>query len=206
MNSKLLFKAAFVRGELDDFERQSCIKKDVRIDFILENVFSYLLPNVYNFDALCSTNEKEKHLIEKIKKILNAFRDSYSDPVKILCAELTVINEENISSILLDVADELFSEGITWSKIIAFFAFVGELTTMCIKRKLPKSLVNVMYESFSRLVKVKLESWIDDHDGWEGLTSLSIVTQPEHLLRISKPSWAKSVLNATNRLISQFKR
>lgn len=63
-----------------------------------------------------------------------------------------------------------------------------------------------MYESFSRLVKVKLESWIDDHDGWEGLISLSVVTQPEHLLRISKPSWAKSVLNATNRLISQFKR
>lgn len=167
MAPNLLFKAAFVRGELDDFEKRHYTKNDIiRTDFILENVFSYLLGDNYNFDAISAMNKKEKEIFNGMKETLNAFRDSYAGPVKSLCAEIDVITEDTVGSILLGVSNELFSEGITWSRIIAFFVFVGELTIMCIYKNLPKSIVDVMYECFSRLVKEKLESWIEDHDGW----------------------------------------
>lgn len=138
----------------------------VRTDFILENVFSYLVRDIYNFTAISPMNKKEKDVFEGMKETLNAFKDDYAYSVKSLCAEIGLITEDNVGSILLGVSNEVFSEGITWSRIIAFFVFVGELTIMCIYKKLPKSIVDVMYECFSRLVKEKLESWIEDHDGW----------------------------------------
>lgn len=167
MAPNLLFKAAFVRGELENFDKRPYTKNDiVRTDFILENAFAYLLENHYKFDAISAMNKKENDVWDHMKETLDAFRDSYASPVKNLCAEIDIINEDTVGSILLGVSNELFSEGITWSRIIALFVFVGELTIMCISKKLPKSIVDVMFECFSRLVKEKLESWIEDHDGW----------------------------------------
>lgn len=201
MASNLLFKAMFVRGELDDFEKRYYTKEDIiKTDCILENVFSYLLRDHYNFNTICKMYKKEKHVFETIKETLNFFRNKYGDLVKILCSEMDDIDEDTVDSVLLGVAHALFSEGITWSRIIAFFHFVGELTITCIIRKLPNSLVDVIYECFSKCVKVKLESWIEDHDGWEGVSSLSVSIQ-EHLLNISKLSCSKSLLYATRKQI-----
>lgn len=200
MTKNSLFRAAFLYGELDASEKQSYIKRYIiRTDFILENVFSHLVQKYYQFDAISPMNEKEKHLFEKLKEIINAFRDHYTGPVKNLCAEIDVICENTVGSIILGVANELFSEGITWSKILAFFVFIGELTVMCIVKKLPKSIVDVLYECFSRLVKEKLESWIEDHNGWEGIKSLSVVTKQKHSL---KTSWKKNLFHIACQVIN----
>lgn len=186
-----LFKAVFTRGKLDDFEKRHYAKENIiRTDFILENTFSYLVCNHYKFDAISNMNKREKDIFENIKKTLHAFRESY--PIKNMCEEIDVINEDTVDSILLDVSNELFSEGITWSRIIAFFVFVGELTITCIEKKLLNSIVDVMYECFSRLVKEKLESWIENHDGWEGL---SISIQTENEFKTSNPSWFNNLLS-----------
>lgn len=72
MTSKLLFKTMFVRGELDDFEKRYYTKEDIiKTDCILENIFSYLLRDHYNFNTICKMNKKEKHVFETIKEYLN---------------------------------------------------------------------------------------------------------------------------------------
>lgn len=205
MASNSLFKAAFMSEELDNFENRYYTKENIiRTDFILENVFSYLVCNHYEFDAISRMNKKEKETFEKLKETINAFRESYIDPIEKWCEEIDVINEDDVGSILLTVSNELFSEGITWSRIIAFFIFVGELTITCIKKKLPKLIADVIYESFSRLVKERLESWIEDHDGWEGINSLSISIQKENVLKTSDPSWIKNLFYRTCEMISSI--
>lgn len=202
MPPNLIVKAAFVRGELNDLQKKDFFGKDViRTDFILQNMFAYLVKDQYKFDAISAINKREKDVLEGMKETVDAFRLNYASTVKSLCAEIDLITEDTLGSVLLGVSNELFSEGITWSRIIAFFVFVGELTILCVSRKISKSIVDVMYECFSRLVNEKLQSWIDDHDGWEGITSLSVVAQQENSLKISNPGWAKSLLYGTVRMI-----
>lgn len=111
MTNNLRFKSTFLREELDNF---GYTKADIiRTDFVLENVFSYLVRDHYDFNAISGMNEKENHLIEKTKEILNAFTETYTDSVKQMCAEIININEDDVGSILLGVGNELFAEGIT---------------------------------------------------------------------------------------------
>lgn len=187
----------FVRGELDDVEKRYYTKENIiKTDCILENIFSYLLRDHYNFNTICKMNKKEKHAFETIKEYLNLFVNEYADILKTLCAEIDDINEDTVGPVLLGVADAVYCEGTTWSRIIAFCIFVGELTIMCIQRKLPNSIVDVIYECFTKYVIENLKSWIEDHGGWEGVSCLSVSKQ-EHLSRISRPSWSRTLLYAT---------
>lgn len=99
--------------------------------------------------------------------MLNQFKDEHD--LRNQCLEIHPINEDTVDYILSDVSNELFSEGITWFRIITFFCFVRELTHVIISRKLPKSLVNVIFNHFSKFVHEKLELWIQDHHGWESI-------------------------------------
>lgn len=175
----------------------------VRTDFVLENVFSYLVRAHYNFTAITAVNQKERYVLEGIKETLNAFKEGYEHSVKSLCTKLdiSIITEDYVGSILFGVSNEVFAEGITWSHIITFFVFVGELAILSISQNLPESVVAAIYESFSVLVKEKLVTWIEDHNGWEGCTSLSIVAEQENLIEMTNRSWAKSFFHTTIRVI-----
>lgn len=190
-----LFKLAFL-GE-DDYLKRCTKDNRIRTDFILENVFSYLLQDFYEFDAICAINDKETNTLNHMKKILRTLKESSKGSLKSLCFELDDINEDKVGSILLGVAHELFSEGITWSRITAFIIFVGELTIMCLSQKLPTSIVDAMYESFSRLVKEKLETWIEDHNHWEGIFELSV----ENNNQLKESNWAKVLWHTTVRIV-----
>lgn len=201
MAENVLLKSTFMRKEIDCFEERCYNKEEIiRTDFLLENIFSYLLRDHYNFDAISPMNEKEKQVFEGTKEILDVFRDSYAIPVKNLISEINV-EEITIGSTLLSVSNELFSEGITWSRIIAFFVFVGELTVI---KKLPPSLVDVIYECFSRLVKEKLESWIEDHNGWDTLKKLSVVFQQENSFKASNTNWVSTLLHNVIQMIRNY--
>lgn len=190
----------------DEMERRIYTKEDImRTDFFLENVFSYLIRDYFNFHHINAINKKEKLVIEKTTKILDNFKDYYNAPVKKLCAEVGSINEDNIACILLGVSNALFSEGITWERIIAYFVFVGELAITCIKRNLPESTVDVMFESFSRLVKDKIESWVDDHGGWEECAKTPMYEEKQKSPETSKSSWVRILLYKIMKMVySQF--
>lgn len=142
---------------------------NVRTAFLLKNIFSYMLENKYKFHTICAKNWIEKDTFKNFKEILDRFKDEYGYIVRNQCFQLDPINEDTVDSILSEVGNELFSDGITWNQIIAFFCFVGELTLVVISKKLPNSLVDVIFEYFSKFVNENLELWIQDHDGWEGI-------------------------------------
>lgn len=184
------FKAAFLRGECFASEPKN---DAIRTDFLLENIFSYMLGDRHNFDAISNLNAKERETLEIYKRTLDNFADIYDQPLKNLCAELDGINEDVVCRVLSGIVDELFSEGITWSRIIAFFVFVKQLASMCIQKELPVSIVDVIFENFSLLVKTKLESWIEFHGGWDGIMSFQI---EEKSFRVRKASCVKILFHA----------
>lgn len=160
------FRADFITGE-----RNVSKKDSVRTDTLLRNIFAYMLRNKYNFDTATTMNEKEKDILEIYKTELDFFGNEKGQKIRNQFTELDVVNEDTIiDSVLYAVADELFSEGITWSLIIAYFVFVKEFTLFCIyDKKLKKSIVDVVFECFAGFVKQKLKRWIEDHGNWEGI-------------------------------------
>lgn len=162
MPPHLLLKPTFI----ENFDKNDCNEKDkVRTDFVLQNIYSYSLRNKYEFNAVCAMNKEEEFVMRELEGTVYAFQTNYGGNVKSLCTELE-ITEDTIGTVILGVSNELFSDGITWSRIIALFVFVGELTLLCLSRKFPERIVDEIYECFCKLVKEKLKGWIDDHGGW----------------------------------------
>ncbi|KAG8201614.1 hypothetical protein JTE90_012685 [Oedothorax gibbosus] len=205
MAPNLLVKAAFVRGDYDSSKPVPDETKTIRTDFILQNVFAHLIKNGSSFQAIPPQNYKEEKVISDIIDIVNSFRMNYLSTIQNLCSQLEFSND-TMGTVLSGVANELFCEGITWSRIIALFVYVGELTLLCLVKNYSSDLVNVMYECFRKLVKENLSGWVEDHGGWEGIQSLckSRGESNRHLPENSLPSdkgWAKSILHGTVRMI-----
>lgn len=195
MSSNTLFESAFLQSDHFSFE----LKNDtIRTNFLLENIFSYMLGSKYDFAFLPALNAKERDTLELYKRTLDIFEDTYD--LKYICDE---INEETLCNTLFKVADELFSEGITWSRIIAFFVFVKHLTHIYIqKADLPTFLVDEIFESFSKSVKMtSLESWIEFHGGWEGISSFQIEKKK---FRAKKVSWVKILFHGVIKTFGIF--
>lgn len=170
MPLNLFVKTAFVRGSEQYGNRQY---DGVRTDFILQNVYSYLLSGRHRFNRIPHMNKIEEEVLKQFKEIVDAFRIDYVVTVKSLCTELNV-SIETVGSILHGIADELFSDGITWSRIIALSVFVGELTLSCLSRGFAEFIADLVYECFSALVKEKLEPWVLDHGGWSSIGQLNL--------------------------------
>ncbi|XP_015908556.1 apoptosis regulator R11 [Parasteatoda tepidariorum] len=154
-------------SESEIFSKRSAI----RTDYILQNLYKHLIKDVCCFEAICPANKNEEELFTELKKILDDFKFRNGSKIDILCSQL-VISMDTLGSALYGVSNELFVEGYTWSRIIAFFVFVSILTVQCVENNLSENVVDVMYENFCRLVKENLKPWIDDHGGWEGFLSL----------------------------------
>lgn len=164
MFRRLLVKAAFVR---DGEEVQYDLKTGVRTDFITRSIYSYLLSQRYHVQCIRPMNGKEEEVLEKLKAIVNTFRNEYATTVRRLCTEID-LTVETVGITFQGVSNELFSDGITWSRIVAFLVFAGEITLLCLSRGKSPIIVDVVYECLSSLVKEKLEYWIFDHGGWAG--------------------------------------
>lgn len=85
--------------------------------------------------------------------------------MKKLCSGLDPINE--FDRILLDIFNIVFSEGISWSKILGFIDFAGELAIKCIS-KYPEA-TDAFYKSFDSLLKLELQAWVQEHGDWMGV-------------------------------------
>ena len=188
---------ALMKSKDDSFKYHDTKTNNIRTNFILKNVYAFLLKDYYNFDAeMYATNQNEKNVLKCIEKNLTIFRDFYKIEMKNFVETINIMDKSYIESVLLKTANVLFEDGITWCRIIAYFSFVGELGIWCISKNLPISFINDLYESFKHFVDIKLEKWIQDHDGWEGILT---VFESEELVKeeISKSDWIKRMLQVT---------
>lgn len=143
--------------------------ESVKSDFLIKNIFSYMIQKQYKINIPNAKNLKEKETLENIKGIIYQFSNQCGSDLRNECLKIDPINEDTVQFIVSNIFNELFSEGITQIKIVTFFAFIGELTRIAIARKVPNSLVDEIFRQFSKCVHEKLELWIQDHGGWASL-------------------------------------
>ncbi|GIX76114.1 apoptosis regulator BAX [Caerostris extrusa] len=175
MPPNLLVKAVpnlLFRGGYDSDDSNKTVDESViRTDFILQNIFSYLLRDPDDFQPICAANVQEEKVFVEYQVIVDEFKQNYSSDLQDLCAELE-FKTNKLASTLQGVCNELFSEGITWSRLVSFFVFVGELTCKFQVRYADFS-IDSMYRCFYNIVTKDLYTWVQDHGGWEGIEAVS---------------------------------
>ena len=180
------------RIQIFEPKRYYTVNDIIRDDFILENIYAFLLESYCFFNCnIRAMNQKEKKVLEHIKKLIKIFIKDYEDSVAKLVKEIGDFNENEFSFILFNVGEELFADGITWSRIIAFFIFVRGLGIQSISKKLPTSWIDVLCECSARFVKEKLCSWIENQGGWEEILTLDAT---EKKIVKEEPNWIRRLL------------
>lgn len=111
--------------------------------------------------------------VNKVGNALRSLADEFSSQFKEqfveMCDQLEV-SEATMQMTIEGVANELFSDGIKWARIVAFFVFGSELAIHCKKRNWP-NLINTIALSLSSYISEKLLPWINDHGGWVSIFS-----------------------------------
>ncbi|XP_046843978.1 uncharacterized protein LOC124438035 [Xenia sp. Carnegie-2017] len=60
----------------------------------------------------------------------------------------------------------LFRDGITWAKVIAFYAFISALVVECITKGNCQYIVNIIY-AVKQFIDGELVPWIKENEGWD---------------------------------------
>lgn len=151
-----------------------------------------MLGDKYNFNAICALNKKENDILENFKRSVDFYRNIVRNLAKTPCGDN--ISEDDINSILSDIAEALFCKSwdITWGKIISFFVYVGEITL--VSKKLSATSLDAIFQFFSRLVAQKVEYWVQNHGDWENMPLNRILDKN----LASKPFWAPITISMTD--------
>lgn len=104
-----------------------------------------------------------------LRSLGDEFKTRYHDSFVEMTENLD-IQASTAYATFLGVANELFSEGCTWSRIVALFVFASEMALVC-QRKNENELVNEVAQWLTAYITNNLSSWIRDHDGWDGLVT-----------------------------------
>lgn len=102
-----------------------------------------------------------------LRILADEFTAQFKDQFTEMCRQLT-LTADNIDPTVEGVANELFSDGIKWARIVAFFVFGCELALQC-RDTNAHELISVLAHSISAYVTQKLLPWINNHGGWAGL-------------------------------------
>lgn len=102
-----------------------------------------------------------------LRSLADEFSMHFKDRFVEMCDKIE-INEVTLKPTIDGIANELFSEGIKWTRIVTFLVFCSELAEHCKEHNWP-NLINVIAYSLSSYISEKLLPWINDHGGWEGL-------------------------------------
>lgn len=129
-------------------------------------------------DQICqSLNEISNELQEYITK-------AYNERFKKITADLD--SHTSDYEALNTVADELFLEGITWSRIVTFFYYHAELSSRVLDQPKKSSeerhrtVANII-EWMCKYIDDNLSQWIDrEGEGWLGLTKQTTNGSLEH--------------------------
>lgn len=164
----------------------------VRTDYLLKNMYAYMLKKHYPFDTVEAVNDKEKDVLEFLKKILKEYRNFSSDNTIKRCQKIPDFNEKQLKPILLTMFHEIFPDDIRWCKIIGYIDFIGKFAVECIMRKLPREAVQEVYIHSVNIFSEHLDDWIEKHGGWMGIYCISPL----------KPSWVQFLSKTAVKIIA----
>lgn len=119
----------------------------------------------------CPPLPRPSKVVLVLRTLGDEFLAKYRDEFVQMCGRLD-LTPSVAQTAFLDVLNELFSEGITWSRIVGAFAFSFELSAHCVEKNW-SDLVDGIASWLSSYVCTRLLPWIQDHGGWDGLVAFS---------------------------------
>lgn len=135
-------------------------------NFLQYKLVEYPLP-IPNIVREASRHHNTNKACNALILLADEFSLQFREQIAEICYLLDV-NEETMKFTIEGVANELFSDGIKWVRVVALFVFGGELVIHC-KNRSWVELINTIAVSLSSYISEKLLLWINDHGGWEGL-------------------------------------
>lgn len=136
----------------------------VRTNFILANTFTHLRKSVHPMELtkLPALNAKEERVLKRVFKFCNIIHHFHFAKIYYLVCSFFQVEKNKLEELLYSLYDQLFTNGITWSRILLF---IDIITFFAITHS-PNDL---LFKYFSKIVAEKLQPWIDEHDGWEAI-------------------------------------
>lgn len=112
----------------------------------------------------CPPLPRPSKVVLVLRTLGDEFLAKYRDEFVQMCGRLD-LTPSVAQTAFLDVLNELFSEGITWSRVVGAFAFSFELSAHCVEKNW-SDLVDGIASWLSSYVCTRLLPWIQDHGGW----------------------------------------
>lgn len=148
-----------------DEERTSDIVRNASTicnDYIFRKVWDYgLEPSHLDFeeselDISYDIYYAGQNLEKKYPKVY------YGIPRKI---GLAVESKKGINEMLTEILAKLFSDGVSWSKLLSMFAVAGSFAVECVRKGYPEH-TGVVTRSVENFVALHLTDWLIGKGGW----------------------------------------
>ena len=98
-----------------------------------------------------------------LRKLADQIEEQYPSLLNHLCHKLNITRTTAYTT-FVEIASEVFVDGINWGRIVALFAFGGKLAVYCNQHNM-EDLVASVTEWIARYVG-GLSDWIESHGGW----------------------------------------
>ncbi|XP_048845696.1 bcl-2-related ovarian killer protein homolog A-like [Brienomyrus brachyistius] len=90
---------------------------------------------------------------------------------------ITVASETAVSDAYLAVAEEIFTSGITWGKVVSLYAVAGALAVDCVRHGQP-AMVHTIVDCLGEFVRKSLTLWLKRRGGWTDITKCVVNSDP----------------------------
>ena len=98
-----------------------------------------------------------------LRKLADQIEEQYPSLLNHLCHKLSITRTTAYAT-FVEIASEVFADGVNWGRIVALFAFGGKLAVYCDQHHM-KDLVELVTEWVGKYVG-GLSDWIEKHGGW----------------------------------------
>ena len=114
----------------------------------------------------CPTvTDAPKNLRMLMRERVDEFEERYAEQFKGLTDSLN-INQENAFDTFHSVADEVFSNGISWGRIISLFSFGCSMAKQLASCMGCDGVIDSVVDWIAKYVDTNLRPWIMQHGGW----------------------------------------
>lgn len=101
-----------------------------------------------------------------LRRLTDELEDRHSGVLSNMCNRLNIING-SAQTKFVQVADEVFRDGVNWGRIVAIFAFGAKLAQYCIRNGLQEDVDEIILWVGNYISS--LSPWINSQGGWVSL-------------------------------------
>lgn len=104
-----------------------------------------------------------------LRKLADELEERHATVLANMCSRLNVLNGSAHTK-FVQVADEVFRDGVNWGRIVAIFAFGAKLAQYCMGNGLQQD-VDEIIDWVGNYIS-SLSEWICTHGGWEAFNQI----------------------------------